>query len=152
MESLIERFSKLMTVKSLVTLILTVVFAVLAVSGRIAQDFMTVYAVVIAFYFGTQSMKGEGGAETINNYYPVEAAGTNGTSMVFDRKGTEPAEANGTSMIFSRNGTEPAEANGTSTVFSRKGTEPAEANGTPTVSGRPDMEGSDETDGRKEDS
>ena len=35
--------------------ILTGVFAYLAVTGQIAQDFMTVYAVVIAFYFGTQS-------------------------------------------------------------------------------------------------
>ena len=52
--------------KSLVTLILTGVFAFLAVPQLIAQDFMTVYAVVIAFYFGTQnaagSAKGEGAA------------------------------------------------------------------------------------------
>ena len=44
-----------MSVKSVVTLVLTGVFAYLAVTGQIAQDFMTVYAVVIAFYFGTQS-------------------------------------------------------------------------------------------------
>lgn len=46
-----------MSVKSIVTLALTAVFAYLAVTGQIAQDFMTVYAVVIAFYFGTQSQK-----------------------------------------------------------------------------------------------
>ena len=46
-----------MSVKSIVTLALTAVFAYLAVTGKIAQDFMTVYAVVIAFYFGTQSQK-----------------------------------------------------------------------------------------------
>ena len=39
------------------TLCLTVVFAYMAVAGKISQDFMTVYAVVIAFYFGTQSQK-----------------------------------------------------------------------------------------------
>ena len=39
------------------TLTLTAVFACLALSGEISQDFMTVYAVVIAFYFGTQSQK-----------------------------------------------------------------------------------------------
>ena len=39
------------------TLTLTGVFAYLAVSGQIAQDFMTIYAVIIAFYFGTQSQK-----------------------------------------------------------------------------------------------
>ena len=47
----------LLTVKSIVTLILTLVFAYLAVRNQISQDFMTVYAVVIAFYFGTQSQK-----------------------------------------------------------------------------------------------
>lgn len=52
-----KRLSRLLSVKSLVTLLLTVVFAVLALAGRIAQDFMTVYAVIIAFYFGTQSQK-----------------------------------------------------------------------------------------------
>ena len=57
MDYIKKRASNLLSVKSLVTLILTGVFAYLAVAGRIAQDFMTVYAVVIAFYFGTQSQK-----------------------------------------------------------------------------------------------
>ena len=35
----------------------TAVFAVMALRSTISQDFMTVYAVVIAFYFGTQSQK-----------------------------------------------------------------------------------------------
>lgn len=52
-----KRLGVLLSVKSIVTLVLTGVFAYLAVAGRIAQDFMTVYAVVIAFYFGTQSQK-----------------------------------------------------------------------------------------------
>ena len=53
-----ERLLKLLTVKSLVTLILTGVFAYLSVIGTItAQDFMTVFAVIIAFYFGTQAEK-----------------------------------------------------------------------------------------------
>lgn len=50
-----KRISRLLTVKSLVTLILTAVFAVLAFRGEIQQDFMTIYAVIISFYFGTQS-------------------------------------------------------------------------------------------------
>ena len=29
----------------------------MAVAGQISQDFMTIYAVIIAFYFGTQSQK-----------------------------------------------------------------------------------------------
>jgi hypothetical protein len=57
MEQLKKRFAALMSVKSIVTLILTAVFAYMAMTGRISQDFMTIYAVIIAFYFGTQSQK-----------------------------------------------------------------------------------------------
>lgn len=56
-EKLVKRAANLLSVKSLVTLILTAVFAYMAVTNQISQDFMTVYAVVIAFYFGTQSQK-----------------------------------------------------------------------------------------------
>ena len=56
-ENIVKRLGNLLSVKSLVTLILTVVFAYMAVTGQISQDFMTIYAVIIAFYFGTQSQK-----------------------------------------------------------------------------------------------
>ena len=60
MELMKKRLANLLSVKSLVTLVLTVVFAYLAVEEKIARDFMTVYTVVIAFYFGTQqSRKGQ---------------------------------------------------------------------------------------------
>ena len=60
MESVIvKRLGNLLSVKSIVTLILTVIFAVLSLRGEIDQNFMTVYAVVIAFYFGTQSQKSQ---------------------------------------------------------------------------------------------
>ena len=55
MELIKKRGANLLSVKSLTTLTLTAVFAVMALRGTISQDFMTVYAVVIAFYFGTQS-------------------------------------------------------------------------------------------------
>ena len=57
MDKIIKRLGNLLSVKSLVTLTLTAVFAVMALRSTISQDFMTVYAVVIAFYFGTQSQK-----------------------------------------------------------------------------------------------
>lgn len=57
MKNIIKRLGTLLSVKSLVTLILTGVFAYLAITGQIGQDFMTIYAVIIAFYFGTQSQK-----------------------------------------------------------------------------------------------
>ena len=49
-----KRLAALLYVKSIVTLILTAVFAALALTGRVNQDFMTVYTVIVAFYFGTQ--------------------------------------------------------------------------------------------------
>lgn len=54
---ILKRIGALMSVKSLVTLVLTGVFAYMACTGSISQDFMTIYAVIIAFYFGTQSQK-----------------------------------------------------------------------------------------------
>ena len=56
-EKILKRIATLMSVKSIVTLVLTGVFAYMAVTGNISQDFMTIYAVIIAFYFGTQSQK-----------------------------------------------------------------------------------------------
>lgn len=56
-EKIIKRVAALLSVKSIVTITLTAVFAVMALRGAISQDFMTIYAVIIAFYFGTQSQK-----------------------------------------------------------------------------------------------
>ena len=52
-----ERLNKLFTVKSIVTLILTVLFVVVALKGNIPQEVMTIFTTVIAFYFGTQATK-----------------------------------------------------------------------------------------------
>lgn len=54
---IINRLATLMSVKSIVTLALTGVFAYMACTNQTSQDFMTIYAVIIAFYFGTQSQK-----------------------------------------------------------------------------------------------
>ena len=66
-ETISKRVGNLMSVKSLVTLALTVVFAVMTVRQAISQDFMTIYAVIIAFYFGTQSQKVQDALEKDNN-------------------------------------------------------------------------------------
>jgi hypothetical protein len=52
-----ETLVKLFTVKSIVTIVLTAVFAFLAVTNRISEQFMMIYTVVISFYFGTQYEK-----------------------------------------------------------------------------------------------
>ena len=49
-----NRLARLLCVKSLVTLLLTAAFVTMALRGEVGQDFMTVYTVIIAFYFGTQ--------------------------------------------------------------------------------------------------
>ena len=54
-----ERIAKLLTVKSIVTIILTILFCVVALKGNIPQEVMTIFTTVIAFYFGTQSAKNE---------------------------------------------------------------------------------------------
>ncbi len=53
-----EKISKLINVKSIVTLILTAVFAVLSIKSDITpEQFITIFTTVIAFYFGTQHQK-----------------------------------------------------------------------------------------------
>ena len=52
-----KRAAALLSVKSIVSIILTAVFAILSLRGAISQEFMLVYTTVIAFYFGTQTQK-----------------------------------------------------------------------------------------------
>lgn len=55
MENIKKRLGNLLAVKSLVTITMTVVFAVLALRGDISgTEFLTIFTVVIGFYFGTQ--------------------------------------------------------------------------------------------------
>ena len=61
MENLKKRLSNLLTVKSIVTVALTAVFSVLALRGTISgSEFLTIFTVVIGFYFGTQRAKEDG--------------------------------------------------------------------------------------------
>lgn len=50
-----ERFSKLLTIKSIVTLALTLVVVVQALRGYF--DIKDIYLMIIGFYFGTQATK-----------------------------------------------------------------------------------------------
>ena len=50
-----ERLERLLSVKSIVTLILAGTFVHLAIQGVVSsQEFMTVFTMVITFYFGSQ--------------------------------------------------------------------------------------------------
>lgn len=56
-EKFTKRLANLINVKSIVTIVLTGVFAYMAIAGKISQDFMIIYTTIIAFYFGTQTQK-----------------------------------------------------------------------------------------------
>ena len=57
MDKIIKRLANLLSVKSIVTLVLTIVFAYLSVTGKVSQDFLVIYMSIVSFYFGTQTQK-----------------------------------------------------------------------------------------------
>lgn len=58
MNDLIKKLVALLSVKSLVTILLTIIFSVLAIRGTISgAEFLTIFTTIIAFYFGTQVSK-----------------------------------------------------------------------------------------------
>ena len=58
LNALSKRLDKLLTIKSIVTIILTGIFAYLAVRGVVnGEQFLVIFTTVIAFYFGTQAKK-----------------------------------------------------------------------------------------------
>ena len=57
MDKIINRLANLLSVKSIVTLVLTIVFAYLSVTGKVSQDFLVIYMSIVSFYFGTQTQK-----------------------------------------------------------------------------------------------
>jgi hypothetical protein len=57
-EKIVNAFVNLLKVKTLVTLSLTVVFCILALKNVISgTEFIQIFTVIIAFYFGTQKVK-----------------------------------------------------------------------------------------------
>lgn len=68
MEQLKKRAANLVSVKSIVTVVLTIIFGVLAIRRDITgQDFLTIFLIVISFYFGTQSQKVQDAIDTKEN-------------------------------------------------------------------------------------
>ncbi len=57
---MLKKLAKLIDVKSIVTLALTATFIVLCLKGVVgAEQFMSIFTVIISFYFGTQYGKRE---------------------------------------------------------------------------------------------
>ena len=60
-----EKLAKLIDVKSIMTLLLTAVFCVLALLGAVsAEQFVTIFTVIVGFYFGTQTTKRDAAGRT----------------------------------------------------------------------------------------
>lgn len=58
LQVLVKRIGNLFSVKSIVTISLTIAFVILALRGVIeGKDFLTIFFSVIAFYFGSQNAK-----------------------------------------------------------------------------------------------
>lgn len=58
MEKVVAKLACLINVKSIVTLVMAVVFAILSLIGKIdSNQFISIFTTVIAFYFGTQYEK-----------------------------------------------------------------------------------------------
>ena len=61
MKELWQKLSKLIDVKSMITLLFTALVYKLAMKGIISgEQVMMTYTTIIAFYFGTQSQKNKG--------------------------------------------------------------------------------------------
>ena len=58
METVIKNLANLLKVKTIVTLVVCIVFSVLALNGTInADNVMIIVSMVVSFYFGTQAEK-----------------------------------------------------------------------------------------------
>mgnify|MGYP001473193256 CR=1 FL=1 len=54
----LKQIAKLIDVKSILTLVLTIVFAILSVRGVISSsEFLSVFTLIVGFYFGVQHEK-----------------------------------------------------------------------------------------------
>jgi len=61
MSDFLKNFAALIKVKTIVTLVVVAVFAVLALRGALQPDtVMTIVTMVVAFYFGTQTESKQG--------------------------------------------------------------------------------------------
>ena len=60
MPTWLNKLLNLINIKSIVTIILSAVFAVLAINGTISTEFMTIYTMVITFYFSQANQSGGG--------------------------------------------------------------------------------------------
>ena len=62
-----QKFANLINIKSIVTLALTTVFCYLSIIGVIAaSQFLTIFTVIVSFYFGTQAVKNKDNSNEVS--------------------------------------------------------------------------------------
>ena len=55
---MIDKLKNLINVKSIVTILITIIFCILSLKNYISSEqFLTIFTVIISFYFGTQYEK-----------------------------------------------------------------------------------------------
>lgn len=55
---MLEQLKKLIDVKSIMTLVFSAVFCYLSAAGKIeAEQFLTIFTMIVSFYFGVQVQK-----------------------------------------------------------------------------------------------
>lgn len=59
-----SKIAKLIDVKSIITIILTVEFVILANKGTISTEYLGIYTMLIGFYFGIQKQKKDTTSDT----------------------------------------------------------------------------------------
>lgn len=78
-----EKLAKLIDVKSIVTLLLTVVFCVLCLIDTLPTAFLSIYTMIIGFYFGTQAQK-QAEAKKLPAQEPVAQLPMGDTESTYD--------------------------------------------------------------------
>lgn len=67
-ETILKRLSNLLSPKSIMTILLSIVFSYLSITHYItAEQFTTIFLMVASFYFGTQTQKLENAVEKAGN-------------------------------------------------------------------------------------
>lgn len=63
MNELLKQIAKLLKVKSIITIILTIAFVVQTCTGTLDKDFVTMYSMVMTFYFVNQAAENKSGGD-----------------------------------------------------------------------------------------
>lgn len=98
MKNFVNNLAALIKVKTIVTFVVILVFAVLSLRGDITPDnVMNVVIAVIAFYFGTQHEKTSGDAEHISAHSvcPFMVESTEGIDITESTESIESTEKDG---------------------------------------------------------